>query len=562
MKYTALLLTGFSLFGFITGLPQRALAQFSQVEPYVDNSAVVKPVESYKQSMIRAMALHNIQYQLNYMLNLLIPAVEEQKEKLELACAQLGALQSCFKDKLGQAYDPLETDKVYQTIKEAFNEKVKNITVYINETGETTQQTDNAESYPYWRVAREVMIDVYKNPEKYGKKVSDFPLWTDQKYLYTQEVNNILSGIQKNFSLPDANNQQNQELNNKLFGYLNAFTQQNSILTTTDYATNSKKYTQLLDYLKTHPKYGSMKQKILPALPKLPQPLPPFYEIIQLTEDPAQTGTMFPEWPSPWAEYIRRGLDKRAVGGEMDTCFLPKTISLRPEVQNWDKTKINNPLSLEKEKEENVENIVNLLNLSVETLKSTIKNLNESLAENGLDIKINVELQSECIECNECSNYNYYAQRIKTNLEQSNIAEVQKAVKAAKMETIDKALKLFKQSPQTAAPQNASVDATLGMLDDMDPNSDEYKNMMNLLNAGQSASDEKFLKDMQQDADGIAMQDNVSTNDVKQNIESQESQYALQKEAYEDAKKERDVLWNTPIDIETCINQGVQNPKH
>lgn len=536
MKYSTLLLTGFSLFGFVMCLSQPASAQFSQVEPYVEEAKAVQPIENYKTSMLRAMSLHNIQYQINYMLNSLIPSLKEEQEKYDLSFAQGEALKECTIQSLDIYANPKQA---YENIQETLNKKVKNITVYINETGDTTTDTDNAETYPYWRVAREVLTDVYKHPENYGSVKGSFPLWTDQKYLYTQDVNNVLSTIRSQFTLPETNGKnqlpQNKALNNQLANYLNSFTQQNGILTTVDYAINSKKYDSLLNFLKTHPRYDSLKKIMIYALPQPPEPLPPFYEIIQLTDDPAQTGTIFPEWPEPWAEYIRRGLDKRAVGGEMDTCFLPKSVTLRPDVRNWDRTKINNRLSLAKEKAEELANLTSTVASAKESLDKTVQSINKSLTENG------------------------FTQQL--DLNQNNTAEIQKIVKEAKMEAIKKGLDLFKQTAQTAGANNTSVELTLDMLGGMDPNSDEYKEMMNNMNAAQSASDEKFLKDMEQDSDGIALQSNLSTNDVAQNIESAEAQYALQKETFEEAKKERTSLWNTHIDMETCINGGVISTK-
>ena len=556
MKYSTLLLTGFSLFGFITGLPQTAAAQFSQVEPYVAEANPVKPVENYKNSMIRAMALHNIQYQINYMLKSLIPSLNEEEEKRDLSEAQISALKSCSITKLESVYGVDKASKAYEAIQKEFNDKVKTITVYINETGDTTADTDNAEAYPYWRVGREVLTDVYENPEKYGSKKKDFPLWTDQKYLYTQKVNNILSDIHNNFILPESNGKtqipQNKAFNNKLTEYLNAFSQQNGILNTLDYTQNSKKYTELLNYLKEHPKYEALKQNIMPALPLLPKPLPPFYEIIQLTEDPAQSGTIFPEWPAPWAEYIRRGLDNRAVGGEMDTCFLPKSVTLRPDVRNWDKTKINNRLSLTKEKEEEAANFTATVASAQESLFKTIESINKALTENGF---------TQQLDLKEIYLNNKFDRISQLDLGKTNTAEIQKIVKEAKMEAIQKGLDLFAKSSQTVNANNPSVELSLNMLGDMDPNSEEYKDMMDKMNAAQSASDEKFLNDMEQDSDGIGLQSNLSTNDVAQNIESAESQYALQKETFEEAKKERVTLWNTPIDMETCINGGVNSAK-
>ena len=554
MKYSTLLLTGFSLFGFITGLPQTAAAQFSQVEPYIAEANPVKPVENYKNSMIRAMALHNIQFQINYMLNSLIPSLKEEQEKRDLSAAQISALKECTILLLSNVYS--NPEEAYNNIQAAFNDKVKTITVYINETGDTTADTDNAEAYPYWRVGREVLTDVYENPEKYGQKKADFPLWTDQKYLYTQGVNAILSDIHNKFTLPESNGRtqipQNKAFNDKLAEYLNAFSQQNGILNTLDYTQNSKKYTDLLNYLKEHPKYEALKQNVMPALPPLPKPLPPFYEMIQLTEDPAQSGTIFPEWPAPWAEYIRRGLDKRAVGGEMDTCFLPKSITLRPDVRNWDKTKINNRLSLTKEKEEELANFQATVASAQESLFKTVDSINQALTENGFTQQL--DLEKIYLD-------NKFDRISQLDLENTNTAEIQKIVKEAKMEAIQKGLTLFKQTPQTVNANNPSVELSLNMLGNMDPNSEEYKDIMDKMNAAQSASDEKFLNDMAQDSDGIGLQSNLSTNDAAQNIESQESQYALQKETFEEAKKERVVLWQTPIDNETCIKGGVASAK-
>lgn len=536
MKHSTFLLTGLSLIAVIMGVSQSALAQFSQIEPYIEEISKEPIVENYKKPLLQAISFHNILFQINHLLNATIPIHEEEVAKYALSEAQNKALKECMLQSLSKVYN--NSEEAYNNIQNVYNDKLKTLTVYINETGETTTSTDNAETYPYWRVAREVLMDVYQNPKKYGNSKSDFPLWTDQKYLYTQNVNSILSQVQKKFTLPEMNGQvplvQNKAFNNGLAQHLNAFSQQNGILNTLDYNTNSKKYADLLNYVKQHPQYESLKAGLVSALPQLPDPLPPYYEIIQLTDDPAQTGTIFPEWPSPWAEYIRRGLNNRAIGGEMDTCFLPNSITLRPDVRNWDKYKINNTLSLTKEKNEELENIKQSVDDTQEMIDKTIADINQKLAENGIDQKLDLKI--------------------------NNTTEIQKTLINAKKEALTKARSLYAQKAQ---PDNTdlSQDTLLNVLNGVDPNSEEYQKIMDQMNSAQNSSDEKFMNDLEKDMEGMALQNNISTNDALQNIESQKAQYALQKETREEAEKERNISWAKHIDMLTCINQGVNSAK-
>lgn len=536
MKYSTLLLAGFSLFGLIAGYTGTASAQFSQVEPYVEEAKPVKTVENYQPEMVRAMTLHDIQFQINYLTKSLLNSLQDAQEKYDLSAAQNKALKDCSIHALSKVYtNPAEA---YASIQNAYNEKVKLLTVYINETGDSAS-TENAESFPYWRVGREVLFDVYKSPEKYGNTKSKFPLWTDQKYLYTQKVNNILTGIHKKFVLPEivgeTVNLKNKAFNEGLSNHLNAFAQQNGILNSLDYAENTKKYNELLNYLKGHPQYSSLKTGISSALPPLPDPIPPYYEIIQLTENPAETGSIFPEWPAPWAEYIQRGLDKRASGGEMDTCFMPNSITLRPKYQTLGGADINNRLSLTKEKEEELDSYKNTLESVQEIIDTRVSSINKSLTEAGIHQQL--------------------------DLKANNTDEILNLLKTAKKEAIKKARELYKQQTKTANSNNPSLENALDSLKGMDPGSEEYKQMVDNLNAAQNASDEKFLNDLETDIDGLAMQGNLATNDAIQNIESQEATYALQEKIAAQDRQNRDAQWEKIIDMNTCINLGVNTPK-
>ena len=298
------------------------------------------------------------------------------------------------------------------------------------------------------------------------------------------------------------------------------------------------KYRDLINYLKNNRKNYSEIAKNIPNIdnfPQLPKPLPPVYEIIQLADDPATTGNMFPQWPAPWARYIREGLKDRAKNGEMDTFFVPKKIELRSEVKGWDETKINNRLSLYREKQNDLDSYTKSYETAKENVANVVVAVNEDLKELGINEQLDLA---------------------------GDISALQAKLVELKLAEIQKARELFEKNAEAIKKENAvSVEATtkdnLTALAGIDTGTEEYQLLASQMNAAQGVQDEDLMNDLEKDKNGFAIQSPIATNDPVQNMEAQEAEYALHHETIINAQKEREQIRKRKIDS-LCINGGVK----
>lgn len=587
MKKTSILLAGFSLFALT--ISSVSWAQFGQVQPYVPEPVVTVASESYQKPLMETMDVHLTQVKINNLINLLLPKYEEEEAKRQLLAEQVEAMTKCNIQNLSAVYSSPED--AWKKILEKYYDEIAALTIYINSAqseaqgeaieenqttiavedvdidavkkkAEQTELQDNAfakvqeenpiptdegeisESYPYWRVARTTLEDVYANPEKYGTLVSneaDFPLWIDQKYQYTKDVLSQLNAVQTKFRTTDVLGQ--ATINATLDQYMQSFTQTNGILNTLNEKENQKKYADLLNYLKeNHPNYKDIISTIsnASALPQMPEPLPPVYEYIQLMTDPAKTGKMFPEWPTPWARYIREGLSDRAKGGEMDTFFMPKSLTLREEARNWDSTKINNRLAMYKEKYTELQNQIKSVETAKEIVKEQIEEINADLTKYGIMIPFDVSkpklVQDELVK-----------------LKKELINKTQNLLKNEATYNLTKASDKLQKFQ--ALPYEEKVEA-LNRDFNKETNPEEYSMAVQLLNASERSNNELFLKALAEDLNGEAQQTASATNNVRQNIESQKAQYALFEEGVKEDKARRALVREQKID-DLCINGGL-----
>lgn len=552
MKYSILLLAGISFVGLSAIYSTPATAQFVQAEPYVDPDPIQPAIGNYQEPLMRAMKIHDIQYNINDLQKLLIPLAENEKANKELAEAQLSAMADCNIQNLSLYFN--NPEEVWSKLLDTYQSKIKELTIHINSAGleadiesgnaenvtvaaqSLTSDEERAESYPYWRVGYQILMDLYNNPENYGSTdgKAKLPLWIDQKYQYTKDVVALLTQIKTHFWI---HNTLNDVANADLVRLINRFSQTDGILDTMDYQKNLSQYNELISYLKKRRNYSETAKKIanIDKFPQLPKPLPPVYEIVQLVDDPAKSGQMFPQWPSPWARYIREGLKDRAKNGEMDTFFLPKTINLRPEALGWDSTKINNRLSVYHEKQNDVDSYTKSYETAKQNVENTVASVNESLKELGIEEMLDLSADVTALQ---------------NKLVELKLAEVQKA------------RSLFEQNAATIKKENSvSVEATtkdsLNALANLDPSSEEYQLLATQMNAAQGSHDEGLMDDLEKDKNGYAIQSPIATNDPVQNIEAQEAEYALHAKTIDASEKEREQIRQRAIDL-LCINGGVK----
>ncbi|MBR4932099.1 MAG: hypothetical protein IKZ02_03635 [Alphaproteobacteria bacterium] len=587
MKKTSILLAGFSLFAMTLTVSTVCLAQFGQVQPYVPEVAVVASPENYQEPLMKTLDIHLTQVKINNLINLLLPKYEEEEAKRQLLAEQVEAMTKCNIQNLSAVYSSPED--AWKNILEKYYDEIANLTIFINsaqvdakgeeiEENQTiivaedvdieavqkkaeqaklqdnsflaeqepvpTDEEEISEAYPYWRVARSTLEDVYANPEKYGALASvgtGFPLWIDQKYQYTKDVLSQLSAVQTKFNTTGVLGQ--ETINATINQYVHSFTQTNGILNTLNEEENQKKYADLLKYLKdTHPNYDNIMSSIsnATALPSMPDPLPPVYEYIQLMTDPAKTGTMFPEWPTPWARYIREGLTDRAEGGEMDTFFMPNSLTLREEVRNWDSTKINNRLAVYKEKFTELQNQKKASTIAKEIVEKQIEEINSDLEKYGITLSFDVSkpklVQDELVK-----------------LKKELINKTQNLLKNEATYNLTKASDKLQKFQ--ALPYEEKVEA-LKRDFNKETNPEEYSMAVQLLNASERSNNELFLKALEEDLNGEAQQTASATNNVQQNIESQKAQYALFEESAKEDKARRALVREQKIDA-LCINGGL-----
>lgn len=557
MRYSILLLAGISFVGLSAICTVPVMAQFVQVEPYVDPDPIQPAIGNYQEPLMRALKIHNIQYNINDLQKLLIPLAENEKANKELAEAQLSAMADCNIQNLSLYFN--NPEEVWSKLLDAYQSKIKELTIHINSAGleadiesgnaenvtvaaqSLTRDEERGEAYPYWRVGYQILMDLYNNPENYGSTdgKAKLPLWIDQKYQYTKDVVALLTQIKTHFWI---HNTINDVANADLVRLINRFSQTDGVLDTLDYQKNLSQYNELISYLKKRRNYSETAKKIanIDKFPQLPKPLPPVYEIIQPVMEKQENETtehlvMFPQWPSPWARYIREGLKDRAKNGEMDTFFLPKTIDLRPEVLGWDATKINNRLSVYREKQNDVDTYTKSYETAKQNIENTVASINESLKE--LEIDETLDLSAD-------------VKTLQNKLVELKLAEVQKA------------RSLFEQNAAAIKKENAvSVEATttesLSVLANLDPSSEEYQQLASQMNAAQGVHDEDLMKDLEKDKNGYAIQSPIATNDAVQNIEAQEAEYALHAKTIIASEKEREQFRQRVIDS-LCINGGIK----
>ncbi len=502
------LLTGISL----VGLTLSAGAQFARVKPWVPPKQEIDVPENYKQYLLEAMEIHFLQQEMTDTQSTINPMMHIYKGKKQLAQDQMDALNACNVEKLSDIYQ--NPEDAWKKMISAYDEKERNLTAYVNAAKPAPQQDAWENAHPYWRIGRELLVDVYANPENYGevKQTGGFKRWKDQDYIYAEQVNSFLTNVVS------------------VLGVVNVpgVSRQNG------YEQNAAAYTAFLTRMKNEKpsKYSQLSQNML-TFPMPPKPLPPANELIKLTQESSQ-GQLFPVMPEPWAYYAKNKQVPRLPNGEMNEYYKPDSLQLRTEV--GDKM-LENRFSAYQERKAVLASADNSFQVMQRMVNDKQKRLNEKVKKWGLDISVDME----------------------------NLEEIKVELGKRKQVSIDKARELLNKlaeyevsnvSEKTAKYAALSPSDKLLALDEFDRESPEYDAAMSMLNADQRKIDENYLNAMEKDINGLTILTEDNANDVDELMKGVVAQQALSSAIYREDENKVAKARAKKIDKD-CLNGGI-----
>ena len=320
MKYWAVGVVAGLMIG--AGVCQGAGLSFDTVTP-INKGKVMNVTGVERQALKKALALHNLMFEirnLDQIRNQLLTTVRMRQVEEE----RLAALERCSIQKLqGSFENPAE---VWNKMKEAYAEREKGLSIYINSTqatdadraafnrymenGEMTPEMA-AELFAPWRVGRDILVDVYQNQDQWGKRpqteeTTTFPLWADQKYTFDKEWDSFYTKLNAYFGVPP---QMRPRIGDEKYDYAKA----------EDVAKSHQEYLALLTAR------NPTKTVALPASfrkpPIAPRPLPPKNEMMIYVESESPENQIYPTMPEPWKKYAENRFSDVNPSGEMAQDF-------------------------------------------------------------------------------------------------------------------------------------------------------------------------------------------------------------------------------------------------
>lgn len=318
----------------LSGIPLKAQHTFKRVVP-----AKIEPMPTpqkqidFQSPLNKALELHNF-------LNSL-PMYQADQKRYEDAKDQTisdkrryEAMEMCNIQQLEKYFkDPKD---VWRKMKEEYDKNEKELAIYLNssivlspdekkaqlfETNQPATDQELSEMFMYWSLGRDILNDLYQNPEKWGdvKKPNTavFPLWKDQKYLVDRSYDKKYNEINAFFGVP---------LNGRpLVGDSKYdYKQHNEVVLA------HKAYITALSAAKPE-RALLMPEHMYQAPAAAPTPLPPASESVIYLKNQDGTTAIYPETPTPWKQFMDSGFSDYNPNGEMGNDFSGKSLELRPE---------------------------------------------------------------------------------------------------------------------------------------------------------------------------------------------------------------------------------------
>ena len=217
-----------------------------------------------------------------------------------------------------------------------------------------------------WKINRDIVMDVYTNPEKWGdvNPGESFPLWQDQISLFEKEWNQFYEKLNAAYGVPLKGRPAVDEATRH----------------------NPEKYK---DVLAAHETYVAQiaagrrpanPEAVKGNPPKAPKPLPKWQDIVRI--DPI-TGKPTPELPEPWKKMSADKFKNYAEDGEMSHFFSGKSTTPTAEATLGGKS------DLEQEYEMGliVDAMVKGVASSKNSQKEMVQSFIEKLKELGIETK-------------------------------------------------------------------------------------------------------------------------------------------------------------------------------
>lgn len=499
-------------------------ADFAQVQPYEEPKKEEKIVKNYKLPLIKAMSVHNALVQMGD-LQEAHDTLAMAKEGQKFQETRFASLNKCNTNLLKPYYK--NPDDAWNKITKAYDDKEKEIAIYVNSAdpskpGGTEEM--RSEYMSFWTVGKDVLTDVYAQPEKYGElknKNASFPLWEDQKYLYAKDLTAFSTRL------------------NSFFGRSGNIP---GLSLDKTYAENVNAYEALLAQLTAqYPDKAKNLPASLKTLPTPPQALPPAQEIVRYFDDPSVSGTVFPNWPEPWKKFVDSGFQDYNPAGEMAQNFKPKSLQLRDEIKHRSSELENNRLNAYQQVKKDLSGALKITEVSADNEEAELKAFEKKLAENGITVSL-------------------------TSFDEAQLADVKKQLIELKKSYLKESQTILAEPQQekTTTDETPSLKnfaslshaEQLNTLSNFEKGSQEYMDALTLLNASQTSEDVAYIEALSKDEDGETYVFPTNAKDIDQLINAKRASQALVKEVRKNQQQELKKNYNKKIDS-MCLNGGV-----
>lgn len=316
MRQKTFILVGSLMLAGLIGMPvQAGIILRASEAPKAQSIQVKSYLSSSNEALKKALFVHNL---MNEMPGLRSTAQTSKnlKEQHSLMKETLEGMSSCNSKKMGKVFK--NPSKVWGKMMDTYAQRRQS-----SDEKQQANKTDGlkktlkeryAESNTAWSIGRDIMMDVYSNPENWGsvKSGESFPLWKDQEVLFEQQWDQFYEKLNASYGAPLKGRPAVDE----------------------ETRHNAQKYDTVLAAHKAYvAKISAGKDKNKTAIasanpPRAPKPLPKWQDIVKV--DPLSR-QVIPEMPEPWKQMAENNFENYSGSGEMGVFFNGKT--LQPTAQ-------------------------------------------------------------------------------------------------------------------------------------------------------------------------------------------------------------------------------------
>ena len=335
--------------------------------PEAQGIEVTTYLSDRNEALDKALLIHNVMNEMPGLRDMARTTATLKKQSSLLKEMQKN-IESCSVKKLGKVFkDPQKVwSKMSSTYEKRRQSSQKEIEDQKKDRLTLSLQERQQIEMMGWNINRDIMMDVYANPKKWGdvNKGGAFPLWKDQISLFEKEWNAFYEKLNVAYGVPLKGRPAVDE----------------------DTRHNLEKYDEVLAAHKVYLKQISSGRKptnpdIAKALPpKAPKALPRWQEIVRV--DPV-TGKPIPELPEPWKKMSDNEFKNYADGGEMAEAFDGKSMTPTKKVSE----KAKGDLELGYEMELAVDSTEKGAEGNLGTQQKMVQPFVEKLAKLGIDTK-------------------------------------------------------------------------------------------------------------------------------------------------------------------------------